>query len=113
MTQKQELLHKLREFNQKRDWSQYHTYKDLACALAIEASELQEHFLWKQPSHDFPQDKRQGIEEELADVYLYLLMFADKAQIDLDAIALKKIQKNEEKYPADKVKGSSKKYTEY
>ena len=101
-----EILEKLREFNIERD--QFHNGKDLAVALSIEASELLEAFLWKQPE-DANRDK---VKEELADVLNYAFQMADRYGFDIKQIMLEKLQKNAEKYPVDKAKGSAKKYNE-
>lgn len=103
-----EVLEKLREFNIERDWDQFHNGKDLAIALSIEASELLEAFLWKQPE-DANRDK---VKEELADVLNYAFQMADRYGFDIKQIMLEKLQKNAEKYPVDKAKGSAKKYNE-
>lgn len=101
-------VEKLLKFRDERDWQQFHNSKDLALALSIEASELLEVFLWKK-NEDFNKDK---LEEELADVLMYGLLLADKNNIDINSIILKKLQKNGEKYPVDKAKGKSDKYDE-
>ena len=103
-----EIIEKLREFNIERDWDQFHNGKDLAVALSIEASELLEAFLWKQPE-DANRDK---VKEELADVLNYAFQMADRYGFDIKQIMLEKLQKNAEKYPVDKAKGSAKKYNE-
>ena len=103
-----EILEKLREFNTERDWDQFHNGKDLAVALSIEASELLEAFLWKQPQDASPEKVR----EELADVLNYAFQMADKYGFDIKQIMLEKLQKNAEKYPVSKAKGSAKKYNE-
>lgn len=103
-----EILEKLREFNIERDWDQFHNGKDLAVALSIEASELLEAFLWKQPE-DANRDK---VKEELADVLNYAFQMADRYGFDIKQIMLEKLKKNAEKYPVDKAKGSAKKYNE-
>ncbi|SEM57330.1 NTP pyrophosphatase, house-cleaning of non-canonical NTPs [bacterium A37T11] len=102
------LINKLRQFNQERDWAQFHNAKDLALALSIEASELNELFLWKK-AEEADQEK---IKEELADVFAFALQLADKYQLDVNQIVSDKIAKNAQKYPVDKAKGSAKKYNE-
>lgn len=105
-----ETIHaELRKFNQERDWDQFHNGKDLAIAISIEAGELLEAFLWKSPE-DAKVDK---IREELADVLNYAFQMADLYELDIKEIMLEKIYKNAEKYPADKAKGSAKKYNEF
>ena len=103
-----ELRDRLRDFANERDWEQFHNPKDLAIALNLEASELLETFLWKQP-HEADIEK---IKEELADVLAYALLIAKHYDLNVDDIVLKKIAQNALKYPADKAKGSAKKYTE-
>ncbi len=102
------LLEELRRFNQERDWDQFHNGKDLAVGLSVEAAELLECFLWKKPE-EANLDK---IREELADVLNYAFQMADKYGLDIKQIMLEKIQKNAEKYPVEKARGSAKKYTE-
>ncbi|QXU51620.1 nucleotide pyrophosphohydrolase [Chryseobacterium sp. D764] len=99
-------IEKLLKFRDDRDWEQFHNSKDLALALSIEASELLEIFLWKK-NEDFDKDK---LEEELADVFMYGLLLANKNNIDINSIILKKLQRNNEKYPVEKAKGKSNKY---
>ena len=105
----------LREFARERDWDQYHTPKNLSMALIAEAAELVEHFQWVEGelSHILADKTRQSVEEELADILIYLVRIADKLDVDLYRAAERKIGINERKYPADKVRGSAKKYTEY
>jgi len=106
---------KIRRFRDERDWAQFHNPKDMAMALSIEASELMEHFLWKTPEEVAArvEEKREEIEEEVADVAIYLVELADILGIDLFQAMERKMEKNAAKYPADRVKGSSKKYNEY
>lgn len=106
---------RLRKFAEDRDWDQFHSPKNLAMALIVEAAELVEHFQWmtEKQSHSLKEDKLKEVEEELADIQIYLIKLADKLNVDLLSATNKKIEINEKKYPPDKVKGSSKKYTEY
>lgn len=106
---------KIREFRDERDWAQFHNPKDMAIAISIEASELLEHFLWKNPKEveSRIEAKRGEIESEIADIGIYLTELADNLGIDLLAAMEKKIVINEAKYPTKQVKGSSKKYSEY
>lgn len=121
MTQQQKLTSidslrdRLREFARERDWDQFHTPKNLSMALIGEAAELVEHFQWVDGnnSHLLDDKVRPSVEEEIADIFIYLVRIADKLDIDLYSAAERKIAINACKYPADKVKGSSKKYTEY
>jgi dCTP diphosphatase len=109
------LRDRLREFAREREWDQYHTPKNLSMALIAEAAELVEHFQWVEGkrSHILADKTRQSVEEELADILIYLVRIADKLDIDLYRSVERKIEINEIKYPADKVRGSAKKYTEY
>jgi len=109
------LRNSLRKFSEARDWDQFHSPKNLSMALIVEAAELVEHFQWltEQQSLNLPQDKQQAIEEEIADIFIYLLRISDKLDIDLIKATNKKLEKNKLKYPSDQVKGNSKKYTEY
>lgn len=103
-----EVLQKLRQFRDERDWQQFHNPKDLAMALSIEASELLEAFLWKAPEAA----DTEKVKEELADVLAYALLLSDAYGFDVQKIVLDKIERNEAKYPIDKAKGSARKYTE-
>ena len=109
------LRDRLREFALERDWDQYHTPKNLSMALIAEAAELIEHFQWVngEQSHILENKTRISVEEELADILIYLVRISDKLEIDLYKAVERKIKINEKKYPADKVRGSAKKYTEY
>ncbi len=104
----------IRKFRDERDWKQFHNPKDLAVAISVEAAELLEHFQWKNGSEVDKKVKadKEKIEEEMADVYIYLLELSDIIDVDLIEAAKRKIAKNEIKYPADKAKGNAKKYTE-
>ena len=108
MTDIEQILEELRVFNQERDWDQFHNGKDLAIGLSIEASELLETFLWKDPELV----NSEKIREELADVLNYAFQMADKYNLDIKEIMLEKIRKNAAKYPVEKAKGSAKKYNE-
>lgn len=115
MDELQQLKLRLREFAAARDWDQFHSPKNLSMALIAEAAELVEHFQWltEAQSAHLNAAKLAEVEAELADILVYLIRTADKLDIDLIAAAEKKIAHNEVKYPADKVRGSAKKYTEY
>ena len=110
----QSLTEALRRFAADRDWEQFHSPKNLASALSVEAAELLEHFQWltEEQSKNLPDDKRVAVGQELADVLLYLLQLADKLQIDLIQSAKSKLAINAAKYPIDQVRGSSRKYDE-
>ena len=109
------LRERLRSFAAERDWDQYHTPKNLSMALIAEAAELIEHFQWVDgdTSHLVEEKTRHLIEEELADILIYLVRISDKLNVDLYGAVERKIEINEKKYPADLVRGSAKKYTEY
>jgi NTP pyrophosphatase (non-canonical NTP hydrolase) len=109
------LRDRLRDFASERDWDQYHTPKNLSMALIAEAAELVEHFQWVDgdKSHLLEDKTRQSVEEELADILIYLVRISDKLGVDLYDAVERKIEINGKKYPADKVRGSAKKYTEY
>ena len=108
------LRDRLRQFAAERDWDQFHSPKNLAIALSVEASELLEHFQWIRESDStlLPAEKLDEVREELADVLIYLVRMADKLDVNLLDAASKKMQKNAKKYPAERVRGSSKKYTD-
>ena len=108
------LRDRLRAFALERDWDQFHSPKNLSAALAVEASELLEHFQWlkEDESFDLSPEKRAKVAEEIADVLLYLVRIADKLDIDVLDATLKKIDANGKKYPVEKAKGSMRKYTE-
>ena len=103
-----ELMREIRQFTEDRDWDQFHNGKDLALALSIEASELNEAFLWK----DAKDVKIEKVQEELADVFNYAFLIADKYGLDVREIVMDKLAKNAAKYPVEKAKGKSDKYTE-
>ena len=104
----------LREFAQARDWEQFHSPKNLAAALCVEAGELLEHFQWltEEQSCNLSPERRGQVAEELADVLLYTLQLADKLDIELLDAAWKKLEINKEKYPVERARGRSTKYTE-
>lgn len=111
-----ELKNKVTQFCEERDWDQFHNPKDLAINIITEASELLEIFRYKnleEVEEIMHSSKKEHVEEEIADVFFSLLRFADKNDIDLTKALLSKIEKNNEHYPVDKVKGSNKKYNEY
>ena len=108
MSDIQELTQAIRLFSEERDWDQFHNGKDLALALSIEAAELNEAFLWKS-AEEVDVNK---VKEELADIFNYALMMADKYNLDVKQIVMDKLKKNTEKYPVEKAKGSAKKYNE-
>ena len=106
---------RLREFAEARDWDQFHSPKNLSMALIAEAAELVEHFQWvtEEESRTLPPEKLAEVRTELADILIYLIRLSDKLDIDLLKAVDGKIRINEKKYPVEKVRGTSKKYTEY
>lgn len=108
MSETKKITQALINFRNERDWEQFHNAKDLAVALNIEAGELLESFLWKSSV----EADRAKVKEELADVFAYAFLLADKYGFDVKEIVMDKIKKNGEKYPIDKSKGNAKKYTE-
>jgi NTP pyrophosphatase (non-canonical NTP hydrolase) len=109
-----EITSKIREFRDERDWMQFHNPKELAAAIAIESAELQEIFLWKDypASESTVRDKHGEIADEIADIAVYLFELADNLGLQLGDVMLAKMQKNAEKYPVEKARGSNRKYTE-
>ncbi len=105
------LIKKVVEFRDKRNWKQFHNPKDLAISLSLEAAELLEIFQWKN-SEQAVAEKLDNIEEELADVLIYAFLLSNELNIDLNKAVLKKIEKNDKKYPLEKAYGSAKKYSE-
>jgi len=108
MSEFEEITTALVEFRNDRDWEQFHNPKDLAIALNIEAGELLEAFIWK----DSTAANHTKIKEELADVFAYAFLMADKCGLNVKDIVLEKIKQNSEKYPIEKSKGTAKKYNE-
>lgn len=118
MTKQSDLLilrEKLHAFAAARDWDQFHSPKNLSMALMVEVAEMMEHFQWltEAQSLDLAADKKAAVSEELADILLYLVRLSDKLDVDLLKAALHKLEKNAIKYPAEQVRGSAKKYSEY
>lgn len=111
MTELDQLRELLVRFRDQRDWAQFHDSKNLALALSIEAAELNELFLWKKESES-DDVNLEKLKEELADVLAYAILLADKHDLDIPTIVREKVAKNNEKYPVDKAKGTSTKYTE-
>lgn len=106
---------RLRQFADERDWDQFHSPKNLAMALIVEAAELVEHFQWltEKQSQKLPAGKLAEVEQEIADIQIYLIRLADKLGIDVEKAVNDKIKLNEKRYPADKVRGKAGKYEEY
>jgi dCTP diphosphatase len=109
------LRDKLRAFAEARDWDQFHSPKNLSMALMVEVAELMEHFQWltEAQSFDLAAENKNAVSEELTDILLYLVRLSDKLGVDLLEAALHKLEKNAVKYPAEQVRGSAKKYSEY
>jgi NTP pyrophosphatase (non-canonical NTP hydrolase) len=105
----------VRQFIGEREWDQFHTPKNLSMALIVEAAEMVEHFQWltEEQSCNLSPEKLAEVELELADIQVYLISLAEKLHLDLIAAVDKKLVLNARKYPAEQVRGSSKKYTEY
>ena len=107
MSDIQQIIDALVAFRDEREWQQFHDTKNLAVALSIEAAELNELFLWKDVAASEEVDKEK-IKEELADVFAYALLLAEKQGLDVNQIVWDKIAKNAEKYPVEKARGSAK-----
>ena len=105
----------VRAFAEQRDWDQFHTPKNLAMALIVEAAELVEHFQWlsQQESGAISGEQQEAVAMEMADVLFYLVRMAERLGIDLLDAAEKKIRLNALKYPAEQAKGKADKYTRY
>lgn len=99
-------------FTDERDWDQFHTPKDLVLGLLIEAGELAEHVLYDRTDKTYVDAHREDIEDEFADTFHYLLLIADKYNIDIPKACEKKMEKTKKKYPVEKAKGNPNKYTE-
>ena len=112
----EKLQHKIRNFVRERDWEQFHSPKNIAMALNVEVAELMEIFQWmseEESRHIQCPRTQTHIEDEVADVAVYLLRLCDLLGVDLNAAIENKMQKNAAKYPVEQVRGSSRKYSEY
>jgi NTP pyrophosphatase (non-canonical NTP hydrolase) len=111
----EEIKLKVRHFADQRDWNQFHSPKNLVMALGVEAAELSEIFQWltEEQSGQLSEEMRARVADEIADVQVYLVRLADRLEIDIASSVTAKMKKNEAKYPAELVRGSSKKYSEY
>ena len=109
------LRDELRKFSAERDWDQFHSPKNIATALSVEASELLENFQWltEEQSRALPREQLVAVHKEMADVLLYLIQLADKLNVNLIEAAQAKLLENAQKYPIEKARGSSKKYTKF
>jgi len=110
-----DLRTRINTFVQERDWEQFHSPKNLAMAMIVEAAELVEHFQWNtiEQSYQLSAEKRKQVSHELADTFVYLLRIAEVTGVDLIAATNAKIDLNAKKYPVEKVRGSNAKYTAY
>lgn len=108
MSDVKEIIAALIKFRNERDWEQFHNPKDLALAINVEAAELLELYLWKSAN----EANEEKVKEELADVFSFAFLLADKYGFDVKQIIMNKIESNKEKYPVDKAKGTAKKYNE-
>ena len=108
MFEYENIIRELIKFRNDRDWAQFHNPKDLALAISVEANELLELFLWKNAE----EADKEKVKEELADVFAFAFLMAEKYGFDVKEIVLDKLKKNAEKYPVDKAKGTAKKYNE-
>ncbi|HHH46248.1 MAG TPA: nucleotide pyrophosphohydrolase [Thiotrichales bacterium] len=111
----EQLRRRLAEFARVRDWEQFHSPKNLAMALIAEAAELVEHFQWltEEQSRSLPEDKREAVRLEIADILIYLVRIADRLGIDPVAAAYDKIAINEQRYPVERVRGDARRASEY
>ncbi len=99
-------------FREAREWRRYHTPKNLAASIAVEAAELLEIFQWSENGYEVVETKREKIAEEAADIFIYLLLLCHECGIDLIEAFDRKMEINESKYPVEKARGKSSKYTE-
>ena len=108
-----DLIQIVREFRDERDWKQFHTPKDMALSLLLEAGELAEHFQWKSDGQSWEHidDNKDAVSDELADIFYWVLLLAHDFDIDLENALRSKMTKNREKYPIDKSRGNSAKYS--
>ena len=107
-----ELTRAILEFRDQRDWQQFHSPKNLAISLSLEAAEILEHFQWTPPGAEIAPAKLLELEKEIGDVLIYLLLLASELQVDPVAAAVNKLEENREKYPVEKARGNATKYTE-
>ncbi len=110
----EQLRDAIRQFSNERDWDKYHSPKNLAAALVVEAAELLEHFQWLNEEHSktLSADKHDAVKAEIADVFIYLVRLADKLDVELISAAKEKIESNAKRYPVDKSRGNARKYNE-
>ena len=108
-----ELKEAVLAFTRERDWERFHSPKNLSMALAAEAAELMEHFLWDTPEASYDRASKEAVADELADIIVYAIEFANITDIDIATAISTKMAKNAEKYPVAKAKGNARKYTEF
>lgn len=113
MSEIKELTEKIRQFRDERNWLQFHNHKDMALSLVLEAAEVLEHFQWKSPDEvvNHGKESKDEISEEIADVAIYLFELADNLEIDLSEAIERKLERNAQKYPAEKAWGRHTKYS--
>ena len=111
MSEIQELNELINKFRDERDWRQFHNEKDLAISISLEASELLELFQWK--TSEEGTENLLALKDELADVLIYSFMLADNLNLDIEQVVKEKLNKNQQKYPINKSKGSKTKYTNF
>lgn len=109
-----EIIEKIKKFRDERDWMQFHDPKNMSISIIIEAAELLEHFQWKTKEEvkKYVEENKEEIQDEIADIALYLFELADNLDINLLNAMEKKLEKNKKKYPVEKAKGNAKKYTD-
>lgn len=109
-----QLMKNLQQFRDERDWRKYHTPKDLAISISLEAAEVLEHFQWKtaEEVEQYVVTHKEKVTEELADVLKYVLHLADVLEIDIVETAIQKLERDSAKYPVEKIKGNYKKYNQ-
>ena len=110
-----DLILRLKQFAEERDWEQFHAPKNLVMALSVETSELLEHFQWltNEASENLSDEAKQEVAYEVADVFIYLMRLVERLDIDLATVVEDKIKINAKKYPVEKAKGKADKYTAY
>jgi len=112
-TSVKEILEQLLAFREERDWGQFHSPKNLAVSISIEAAELLEHFQWLKEGEPLAPEKKPDVARELADIFNYLVLLSHDLGIDLVESSRHKIEENRKKYPVEKAKGTAKKYKEF
>ena len=113
MSEVKKIIEKIKNFRDERDWMQFHDPKNMAVSIILEASELLEHFQWKTKAEvaEYISQHQNEVQDEIADIALYLFELADNLGVNLISAMEKKLSKNAEKYPVEKAKGNAKKYT--